>query len=194
MWDDLYNREEYVYGVQPNDFLKENIKILKSPVLSLAEGEGRNAVYLAEQGFDVLAVDSSETGLAKAQKLASLRNVNIRTLAIDLEYFEPEVGQYRAVISIFAHLPERVRKNLHKRLMNALAPGALIILIGYSKSQLGRGTGGPDNVDMLYDLSAIEEEFAECDILLSCYKETMVIEGTAHTGLANIVQFIGRKK
>ena len=101
MWDDLYNREEYVYGIQPNDFLKENINILKSPVLSLAEGEGRNAVYLAEQGFDVLAVDSSETGLAKAQKLASLRDVNIRTLAIDLEYFEPEVGQYRAVISIF---------------------------------------------------------------------------------------------
>lgn len=109
MWDERYAAEEYVYGTEPNAFLKEHAQRLAGPVLSVAEGEGRNAVFLASLGLEVLGVDGSAVGLAKARRLAEAKGVSIDTLVVDLADYEPPAAAFGAVVSIFAHLPSRVR-------------------------------------------------------------------------------------
>jgi len=159
----------------------------------VAEGEGRNGVFLASQGFEVLGVDSSEVGLAKARKLAASRNVTIQTQHADLLTYIPPENHFGSVISIYAHLPSSDRKRLHHLLEWSLKPGGIILLEGYHKTQIHRATGGPKNLDMLLTHSDIEQDFPHCEILLSREIEREVIEGAYHTGLASVVQFIARK-
>ncbi len=110
MWDERYAAEEYVYGTEPNAFLKEHAQRLAGPVLSVAEGEGRNAVFLASLGLEVLGVDGSTVGLAKARRLAEAKGVSIDTLVVDLADYEPPAAAFGAVVSIFAHLQSRARQ------------------------------------------------------------------------------------
>src|SRR4051794_36043557 len=105
MWNERYSADEFAYGTEPNAFLVQNAKLLTGPVLSLAEGEGRNAVYLASLGLDVLGIDGSDVGMAKAQRLAASRGLTIRTEIADLAAYEPPANAFGAVVSIFAHLP-----------------------------------------------------------------------------------------
>lgn len=142
MWDERYAAEEYVYGTEPNAFLKEHAQRLAGPVLSVAEGEGRNAVFLASLGLEVLGVDGSAVGLAKARRLAEAKGVSIDTLVVDLADYEPPAAAFGAVVSIFAHLPSRVRGRLNRLLERSLRPGGLFLLEAYRPEQLGRGTGG----------------------------------------------------
>ena len=120
MWNERYANPEYAYGTEPNTFLRQNAHRLSGPVLSLAEGEGRNSVYLASLGFDVLGVDSSSVGLEKAQKLARSRGVQIRTEVADLATYNPPPDTFRSVISIYCHLPKAIRRELHHRIATAL--------------------------------------------------------------------------
>ena len=113
MWNERYGSDDFAYGTEPNSFLVDNAKLLTSPVLSLAEGEGRNAVFLASLGLDVLGVDGSEVGLAKAHKLAESKGVTIRTEVADLATNEPPANSYGSVVSISAHLPSDVRRRLY---------------------------------------------------------------------------------
>ena len=123
MWNERYGSDEYIYGTQPNVFLAENAKLLTGPVLSLAEGEGRNAVFLASLGLDVLGVDSSEVGLAKARTLAESRGVGIKTEVADLATYDPPENCFGAVISVFAHLPSEIRGRLYRLVEQSLKPG-----------------------------------------------------------------------
>ncbi|MCT0804719.1 class I SAM-dependent methyltransferase [Pseudomonas aeruginosa] len=190
MWDERYAAEEYVYGTEPNAFLKEHAQRLAGPVLSVAEGEGRNAVFLASLGLEVLGVDGSTVGLAKARRLAEAKGVSIDTLAD----YEPPAAAFGAVVSIFAHLPSRVRGRLNCLLERSLRPGGLFLLEAYRPEQLGRGTGGPADVDMLVSRAALEAELPECEVLLAREIEREVVEGRFHTGAACVVQFIARKR
>ena len=194
MWNERYASNEFAYGTEPNSFLVENASLLTSPVLSLAEGEGRNAVYLASLGLDVLGVDASDVGLAKAERLAASRSLSIRTAVADLASYEPEANHYGSVISIWAHLPSQVRNRLYPLLERSLKPGGVILLEAYAKSQLSRNTGGPKDPDLLMDLAVLEQQFPNCELILAQEIERKVIEGTFHTGLACVVQFIARKK
>lgn len=194
MWDQRYDTEEFMYGTEPNAFLAEQAHRLDGPVLSVAEGEGRNAVYLASLGLDVLGVDASSVGLAKARRLAEARGVTIRTEVADLTRYEPPAQTFGAAVAIFAHLPGEERRRLHRLLEQALKPGGLIILEGYSRNQLKHGTGGPGNPDMLFSSTAIESDFPGCEVLLCREIEREVIEGKLHTGMASVVQFIGKKR
>lgn len=135
-WNQVYDVDEYVYGIEPNTFLAENAEKLTGSVLSLAEGEGRNAVFLASRGLHVHAVDGSETGLAKAQALARSRGLKIQTELTDLGVFEPEANSYGSVISIFAHVPSAVRKKLYPLVEQSLKPGGIIIFEAYTEEQL----------------------------------------------------------
>lgn len=193
MWNQRYGSDEYAYGIEPNSFLAQNAKILVGPVLCLAEGEGRNAVFLASLGLDVLGVDGSEVGLAKAQKLAATRGVSIRTEVADLATYEPPENFFGSVVAISAHLPSEVRKRLHRLVERALKPGGIILLEAYTKAQISRNTGGPKDPDMLMARVEIENEFPNCEPLLSQEIEREVIEGRFHTGLASVLQFIARK-
>jgi SAM-dependent methyltransferase len=193
MWDERYRGDNFVYGTEPNSFLVEHSKLLTGPVLSLAEGEGRNAVFLGSLGLDVLGVDSSDVGLAKAQKLAGLKGVSIRTEVADLATYEPPANHFGAVVSISAHLPTHVRQRLYRLVEQCLKPGGIIILEAYAKSQLLRNTGGPKDPDMLLTVDDLLAEFPNCQPMLCHEIEREVVEGEFHTGLASVIQFIGKK-
>ena len=194
MWNERYGSDEFVYGTEPNAFLAQHAKLLSGPVLSLAEGEGRNAVFLATLGLDVLGVDGSDVGLAKAHKLAASRGVKLQTAVVDLATYEPPANSFGAVVSISAHLPSIQRKRLHRLVERSLKPGGIFLLEAYAKSQLARNTGGPKDPDMLMASADLESEFPNCDVILSREIERDVVEGKFHTGLANVVQFIARKR
>ena len=194
MWNQRYAVEEYIYGTEPNSFLVDHAHVLSGLVLSLAEGEGRNAVYLASLGLRVHGVDGSAVGLAKAQALAHAKGVQITTQVADLGTFEPEADRYGSVISISAHLPGAIRQRLYPLVERAIKPGGFILLEAYSENQLGRDTGGPKDPDMLMTLVKIEREFTHCEPIVLREVEREVREGSCHTGLAAVVQFVGRKK
>ena len=194
MWNERYAGSEFAYGKEANSFLVQNAKLLTSPVLSLAEGEGRNAVFLASRGLDVLGVDASHVGLAKAQQLAASRGLAIRTEVADLASYEPPENHYGSVISISAHLPSKVRKKFYPHVERSLKPGGIILLEAYAKAQIARNTGGPKDVDLLVDLAELKQQFPNCEPFLAQEIEREVIEGKFHTGLACVVQFIARKK
>ncbi|GAB2905502.1 class I SAM-dependent methyltransferase [Uliginosibacterium flavum] len=193
MWDERYANAEYVYGTEPNSFLVEHAHRLSGPVLSLAEGEGRNAVFLASMGLKVLGVDSSAVGLRKAHALASARQLKIETEVADLAHFTPTQAHYGAVVSIFAHLPGALRQRLYPLIEQSLVPGGFVLLEAYSEEQLAYTTGGPKDDDMLMSVAKIEQHFPELEPVLLRQIEREVCEGSYHTGRASVVQFIGRK-
>ncbi|GJL52680.1 MAG: hypothetical protein NPIRA01_39070 [Nitrospirales bacterium] len=194
MWDERYTGDKYIYGTEPNSFLAEHETMLRDPVLSLAEGEGRNAVFLASLGLKVHGVDGSEVGLAKAQALAKSKGVKIQTEVIDLGTFEPAESCYGSVVSISSHLPSAMRRRLYPLVERCLRTDGIILLEAYSEAQLARDTGGPKDPDMLMTPAKIEREFPNFEPVLLRELEREVSEGTYHTGLASVVQFIGKKK
>lgn len=193
-WDDRYSDGEFVYGTEPNTFLTEHCSMLGSPLLSLAEGEGRNAVYLAGRGLQVHCVDGSTVGLAKAQVLASSRGVSITTEVADLAVYQPSENHFQSVISISAHLPAAIRYRLYPLVERCLKPDGILLLEAYSETQLERTTGGPKDIDLLMSVAKIEREFPNLEPILLREIEREVFEGKHHTGLASVVQFIGRKR
>jgi cyclopropane fatty-acyl-phospholipid synthase-like methyltransferase len=193
-WNERYDREDYLYGTGPNSFLVEHADLLKGPVLSLSEGEGRNAVFLAMRGLKVHGVDISEVGLTKAQALAKLKGVEIQTEVADLSNFEPKNDFYGSVISISAHLPSTVRNNLYPLVEHCLKQDGILLLEAYSERQLSRNTGGPKNMDLLMTVDKLKREFPNLEPILIQELEREVSEGEGHTGLASVVQFIARKK
>ena len=193
MWDQRYASDEFIYGTEPNSFLAAHAHLLLGPVLSLAEGEGRNAVFLASRGLQVQGVDGSEVGLAKAQALADSRGVKIQTEVADLGTFAPPQNTYGSVISISAHLPSQIRHRLYPLVERCLKPGGIILLEAYSEDQLARNTGGPKDPDMLMTTAKIEQEFPNFEPILLHELEREVCEGRYHTGMASVVQFIGKK-
>lgn len=193
-WNERYAREGYLYGTEPNSFLAEHAGLLRGPVLSISEGEGRNSVFLASLGLEVLGVDISRVALEKAKKLAASRGVEIETLVADLAVFEPEENHYGAVVSISAHLPSAVRNRLYPRIERSLKPGGILILEAYSEDQLSRDTGGPKNADMLMTAAKLKREFPNLEPVLLRETEREVAEGTGHTGMGSVVQFIAGKK
>jgi cyclopropane fatty-acyl-phospholipid synthase-like methyltransferase len=193
-WNKRYADSDYLYGTEPNSFLAEQYRLLSSPVLSLSEGEGRNAVFLARRGLEVVAVDISGVALEKAQRLAESSGVEIKTLVADLATFEPEENQYGSVISISAHLPSRVRNRLYPLIERSLKRDGVVILEAFSENQLSRSTGGPKDSDMLMTVEKLQQEFPNLETVLLREVEREVSEGAGHTGMASVVQFIGRKR
>jgi len=194
MWDQRYSDEEYVYGKDPNEFLANSAnKIPKGKVLCVAEGEGRNAVFLAERGYDVIAVDSSSVGLAKARKLAEERGVNIQTIECDLANFDIEPDSWDGVVSIFAHVPPQVRTQLHKKIVNGLRSGGVLILEAYRPDQLKYKSGGPPTAEFMMTLQGLEQELTGLTFEYGVELDRDVVEGKFHTGKGAVVQIIGLK-
>ena len=195
MWDERYSDVEYAYGKIANDFLQQVVtQIPPGRVLCLAEGEGRNAVFLAKQGYDVVAVDASEVGLKKAQALASESGVKIETIHADLKDFDIEPDTWQGIVSIFCHVPPQIRTRLHKQVVNGLVKGGVLILEAYTPEQLKLGTGGPQVADLTMTLDALKSEFSVLDLVYGKELNRDVIEGKYHTGKGAVVQFIGIKK
>ena len=194
MWDERYGTEEYVYGKDPNEFLANAVEnIPKGKVLCVAEGEGRNAVFLAEQGYEVTAVDASSVGLAKARKLAEERGVNITTIVSDLADFNIDPDSWDGVVSIFAHVPPLLRKQLHSKIVKGLRPGGVLVLESYRPDQLKYKTGGPPTAEFMMTLEGLEEELTGLAFEYAVELDHDIIEGKFHTGKGAVVQIIGKK-
>ncbi len=195
MWNEKYSGEEYAYGREANSFLQESAHHIpaKGKVLCLAEGEGRNAVYLAQQGHSVFAVDISEVGQAKALKLAEERKVKIDYQIGDVAALKLGHSTVDAVISIFAHSHKDVRAKTHAAIVDALKPSGVLILEAYSPEQLKLGTGGPKSVDLLFALEDVRAELNGLEILHAKQFERELIEGTLHTGTGAVTQIIAKR-
>ena len=193
-FDERYGRDEFAFGEEPNDFLAEHAgAIPPGPVLCLAEGEGRNAVFLAERGHVVTGVDLSPVGLRKAVALAARRGVVIETVVADLDVYLIEPGAWSGIVSIFGHLPGDIRRGVHRRAVAGLAPGGVFLLEHYNPAQIGRGTGGPRDPDMLPTVTILREELEGLTFEHAAELEREVIEGRDHNGMASVVQVVARK-
>lgn len=194
MWDERYSTNEYVYGEEPNDFLAGMAHHLPAgEVLCLAEGEGRNSVYLAEQGYRVTGVDASAVGMEKAAKLASKRGVSIETHVCDLAQFELQPASWDGIVSIFCHVPPELRRQLHRDVVNALKPGGVLILEAYTPAQLALGTGGPKQPELTMTLDGLKQELEGLTFLHGVERQRDVTEGQFHTGTGAVVQVVARK-
>ena len=195
IWDQRYAAPHYVYGTEPNEFLAGVVAGLPAVgrALCLAEGEGRNAVFLAGRGFQAHAVDASRVGLDKARELARQRAVTITTEVADLDGYRIETEAWDLIVSIFCHLPPPVRSSLHREVVRGLAPGGRFVLEAYRPAQIDLGTGGPPDAGLMMSLEALHDELAGLvfEHALECERD--VIEGHLHTGRGAVVQVVARK-
>jgi SAM-dependent methyltransferase len=193
-WDRRYQEPEWAYGTEPNDFLKaEAGRIPPGDVLCLAEGQGRNAVYLAGLGYRVEAVDQSAAGLARIAILAAKRGVRVQTRKADLAEFDLGRERWQGIVSIFLHLPMPLRRDLHRRAVEALAPGGVLLMEAYGPDQIALGTGGPRDPERLCRLGDLQEDFRGLDWLVARELRRDVREGKYHSGLGAVIQILGRK-
>lgn len=193
MWNERYSEPGFAYGEAPNDFLVEAASHLPKAgrVLCLAEGEGRNAVWLAEQGHDVTAVDLSQVGLDKTLALARARGVEVRTVLADLADWELGTACWDGIVSIWGHFPPPVRARVHRSIPAALRPGGVLLLEAYHVDQLERGTGGPPARPMLYEIPALRDELAGLDMARLERVERDIHEGPYHDGPSVTCQVVG---
>lgn len=193
-WDRRYAGETYAFGTEPNDFLVEVAPLIPAgPVLCLAEGEGRNAVWLAGRGHEVTAVDASTVGIAKAKALAHKRGVKIATVAADLSDYAVEPGFWAGIVAIFAHLPPALRRAVHRSAAAGLAPGGVFLLEAFTPAQIAYGTGGPSQPELLYQLADLRDDLAGLEIVIGRELEREIFEGVYHTGRSAVVQVLARR-
>jgi SAM-dependent methyltransferase len=193
-WDERFGGEGFAYGDAPNRWLEARAEDIRpgGRVLCLGEGEGRNAVWLAEQGFVVDAVDGSAVGLEKAQRLAARRGVRIETRVDDLAVYRPLPSVYDALVLVFLHLPPSIRATVHAAGASALVPGGLVILEAFTPRQLGRPSGGPHQGEMLYDAALLRGDFPGVEWQVLEEVEAELDEGPLHRGPAAVVRGVGR--
>lgn len=193
-WEQRFGADGYLYGTEPNEFLREHVGSLpRGRVLCVAEGEGRNAVFLARQGFEVSSIDLTEAGVAKTRRLATQRGVNVDAVTGDLATADLGIQSWNGIVSIFAHLPPATRRDLHRRVADALAPGGVFLLEAYTPDQIGRGTGGPPVAELAMSLADLRRELAGLELVHGVEIERQIIEGHGHTGLGSVVQIIARR-
>ena len=194
MWDERFSADTYMYGTQANDFVVEQAaSIPKGKVLCLAEGEGRNAVYLAKRGFTVTAVDFSAVALAKAQQLAKANGVTIETVEADLNSYDLGEQCYQGIVAVFCHLPSCLRQSLHKHIESALTPGGVFLNEAYSKRQLEYGTGGPKDPDLLLELEEFKTDMPLLTFDILHEIERHIEEGELHNGMSAVIQCKARR-
>lgn len=194
MWNERYAEDGFAYGTLPNDFLKQHASRLSGPVLNLAEGEGRNAVYLASLGLVVTGVDGSEVGLRKAGELASRHQVTVHTVVSDLSVYDPGSERFHSIVSIFAHMPPDVRRRVHALASSWIKPGGVFLLEAYTPAQSSRPTGGPRDPEWCMSVASLRRELNGFRFELLHELDRDVIEGRYHTGPASVVQMIAIKE
>ncbi|WP_415398649.1 class I SAM-dependent methyltransferase [Synechococcus sp. W4D4] len=194
-WDQRFRESHYAYGTQPNDFLRAKAAALPpGDALCLAEGGGRNAVHLAQQGHRVTAQDLSPIGLEKAQQLAQKKGVTLLCSCGDLRDFTPEAESVDLVVAIWMHLEPELRALVHRRAADALKPGGHLILEAYNPGQLQHGTGGPPNPELLITAAQLQEELQGLTWLELQETERWIEEGPLHQGQSAVVQAFGQKQ
>ena len=199
-WNERYSREEFAYGQEPNNYLKEQLqKLDPGTILFPAEGEGRNAVFAAKLGWKVSAFDISIEGKNKALRLAENNNVAIDYQVDELENLNYNIGHFDAIALIYAHFPAEVKSIYHRSLDKYLRKGGTIIFEAFSKRHLdylarNEKVGGPKDIDMLFSIDEIIADFANYEVAELEEREIELNEGLFHNGKGSVIRFVGRKK
>lgn len=192
-WNERYSQEAYQYGTIPNAyFVAQLAKLPKGKILLPAEGEGRNAVYAAKQGWDVTAFDFSEEGQKKALKLAKHHGVEIDYQLIDASNYKAS-DSYNTVALIYAHFSGQERTELFRKVEESISNGGNLIIEVYSKNQLGRDSGGPKDLELLFSVEEIESLFPSLKFSILEEVEVDLNEGKHHTGKAMVIRAVAQK-
>jgi cyclopropane fatty-acyl-phospholipid synthase-like methyltransferase len=195
-WNQRFAAAEYVFGTAPNAFLAAHAALLEpgQRALCVADGEGRNSVWLAQQGLEVTAFDFSPVALDKARRLAAERGVRVRYELASVEDWRWQAGEFDVVVAIFIQfLVPAARRVLFERVSAALRPGGLLLVEGYTPAQLKYGTGGPKQVDQLYTEELLRQSFGALEIVELRAYEAELNEGTRHTGMSAVIDLVARK-
>lgn len=195
VWNERYAGEEYHFGTEPNAFLSQQQNRLKPGMrcLAIADGEGRNGVWLAEQGLQVLSVDSSPVAVAKARALAALRKVTMDVELADLTRWDWGGEKYDVVVAIFIQFaPPGLREQMFSHIKSCLKPGGLLMLQGYTPRQLDYRTGGPSQVENLYTEALLREAFSDMEIVHLVEHNSVIHEGAGHDGMSALIDMVAR--
>ena len=195
-WETRYASPDYIFGTEPNAFLKKQTARFQrgQRVLSLADGEGRNGVWLAMRGVDVLSVDFSPKALAKAEALARSKGVVVRTERADLGLWRWPENTFDAVVGIFMQFAApAIRDRIFTGIRRTLKPGGLVLIEGYRPEQLAYKTGGPKQVENLYTRPMLEKAFTGFEIIELRSYDDLVSEGTGHKGMSALIDLIAKK-
>lgn len=196
IWNQRYSADSFFYGTAPNAFLLSQAHLLRpgQRALAVADGEGRNGVWLARQGLDVTAVDFSPVAVAKAGRLAAQCGVTMHHETADLFTWNWSENRYDVIVAIFIQFAAPAgRRVLHDAMRQALKPGGLLLLQGYRPRQLEYKTGGPSSVENLYTADTLREEFAGMEILHLREHDDEICEGEGHCGMSALVDLVARK-
>lgn len=196
-WNERFNRSEFIFGKEPNEYLVEQASSYLKPnssVLCIADGEGRNGVWLAKRGMKVTGFDISDIALAKARQFAADNGVNIQYSLCDTDGFHWQANSYNAVIGIFIQFADpEMRARIFRQVHQTLKPSGLFILQGYTPKQLEYKTGGPSLIEHLYTEEMIRELSREFKVLdLSCYEKELS-EGGKHSGMSALLGMVAQK-
>jgi SAM-dependent methyltransferase len=195
-WEARFAAADYIFGTAPNAFLKSQAHRLEpgQKALALADGEGRNGVWLAEQGLDVLALDFSPNALKKARALAAARGVNLKIERADLEQWSWPPAAFDVIVAIFIQFADPpFRQKIFAGMKRALKPGGLLLMQGYRPEQINYRTGGPPQAENMYTRALLEEAFGDFASIDIKEHDSMVEEGSAHAGMSALIDFVGRK-
>jgi 2-polyprenyl-3-methyl-5-hydroxy-6-metoxy-1,4-benzoquinol methylase len=199
-WNERYSKEEFAYGEEPNNYLKEQLQKLNvGTILFPAEGEGRNAVFAAKLGWTVSAFDISLEGKIKATKLAEKNNVSIEYKVGELQKCNFETEQFDAIALIYAHFPANIKSIYHKTFEKYLKNDGIIIFEAFSKKHIdyvtaNENVGGPKDIESLFSIDEIKSDFPNYEIIELIEKEIELNEGLVHNGKGSVIRFVGRKK
>ena len=193
-WNSRYSNEQYSYGTEPNQFFKSYLDNLKpGKALFLGEGEGRNSVYAAKLKWNVDAVDFSDSAKDKAINLANNNNVKINYTVCDLSEYNFAEENYDLVVMIFLHLPSELAKRIFTEAIKSLKRNGLLLVEAFHKNQIKNNSGGPKNIDLLVDENDFINLTSGLEQVLLETKVINLFEGEHHSGIADVVRFIGKK-
>jgi SAM-dependent methyltransferase len=194
-WQTRFGVPDYVFGKEPNAFLEAQAPLLRGlkTALSVADGEGRNGVWLAEQGLDVLAVDFSAVALRKARALAEERGVRLTTELADITTWHWPAQAFDVIVAIFIFVPPAARPAYFANLKKALKPGGLLLIEGYRPEQINNRTGGPPDAERLYTRAMLQAAFGDMAELDIRERDEVIHEGAGHVGMSALIDLIGRK-
>ncbi len=197
MWDERYDRPDYVFGTEPNAFLASQTELLSpgQSALAVADGEGRNSVWLASRGLDVTAFDASSVGLEKARRLAADQGVTVDYHLASIEDWDWTPDRFDIVAAIFIQFaPPDLRARIFDGIKQTVKPGGLVLMQGYRPEQVDYGTGGPPQRDHMYTRDLLEKSFGEFEIMKLEAHDSEINEGPGHDGLSALIDLVARKR
>ena len=196
LWNARYAGEDYLFGTAPNRFLADQARMLPphGHALAIADGEGRNGVWLAQRGLEVTSVEFAPAAIAKAHRLAAQCGVSINIVQADLATWDWGGPRFDVVVGVFFQFAcPALRAAIFRRMQDVLLPGGLLLIEGYTPAQLAHGTGGPPHVENLYTEALLREAFAAMEILHLAEYEAELAEGSCHVGISAVIDLVARK-